>query len=201
VRQGIVDAEILAEAAEQGAGLVVMTNRPSRGPVWLGGSDETRELVRNGSLPVVLVNQDRPTITRLRTILAPVERVHAPGLVYALALAQAAHARLVLLRVVGRVGANASAAELESKMKSLVDQADAIVCDVRVAGAPVAESIITTAGQVGADLIAMTTSPTDRLGGTWLGKIVEAVLASAPQPVLLVNQQRVASLAWSASGE
>lgn len=66
-------------------------------------------------------------------------------------------------------------------------RARVIPLHVEASDGPVASSITRVAGEVGADVIVLSTRPRDHPRGTWLGGVVEGVVASARQPVVLVR--------------
>jgi nucleotide-binding universal stress UspA family protein len=169
-------------------------------------------------VPVLLVRPSGHEMARLGTILVPVDG--SPGgalaLASAVALAQAAKARVVLLKVVVPVisyelmnasgyaslyfdpawdeealeGARRYVAGVANRLRTngLQAEALAVMGGVMTPSNSVLEAILTQATAVNADLIVMSTHAHTGAARALLGSVADALVRNAQRPVMLVRR-------------
>lgn len=211
VREGYVADEILLEADEFGADLIVMATH-GRGPLsrfWLGSV--ANQVVRRAHRPVLLVRPRAPGAPRRAGALA-VRRVVVPldgsnlaeaALTPAMELADRFGSPMTLLRIVqehaapmsalipetfdlnarmvGESGVEASA-DLQRLAGWMREWGIEPVLDVRVR-AEMAPAIVEAAA---GDLIVMATHARTGLNRAFLGSVTDEVIRSATGPVLVI---------------
>ena len=211
-RQGDAATEILHLINDVHADLVVMRTHGRAGLERAVFGSVAQEVLKNASIPLVLVRPGERRINRIETVLVPVDG--SPGeeraLHAAVAVASAAGAAINILEVVpalsmltyanpcdvggaayynpawdedARIEAQKHVAALATR---LGEHGLTVESQVRT-GQPVADTIVTTADQVRADLIAMSTHGLTGVGRAVLGSVADAVMRTAHCPVLLVR--------------
>lgn len=216
VRVGDTADEIAAEARERHADLLVMARRGAPGravPVSVTG-----RVLAELPLPMLLVRPGRRRVTRLRTLLVPVDGTPGGALALAAAsgLARPTDARIVLLQVVAPLpayvydwlpGASVGgfvdprwdeAARLSAERYVALLVETRLQAGLRAEGrvvlgvfGTVAETIARVADEVDADLVVMSTHGLAGPIRSVLGSVAEAVVEAAEQPVLLVRRERM----------
>jgi nucleotide-binding universal stress UspA family protein len=211
LRDGDPAAEIAAEAREGGAGLVVMAThgRSGVGRAVLGSV--AAGVVAQSPVPVLLLRPGGRKTTRVKTLLVPVDG--SPGgalaLGAALALARATGAAAHLLEVVVPVplyaGYPADVAmplyvdpswdeEALASARGYVESLAAklrhhgVEADGRAVLGQVTPTILTTAEEVDADLIVMSTHALTGPARAILGSVADAVVRAARRPVFLLRR-------------
>lgn len=203
VRQGDPAEEIQQAALELGADLLALTTHGRSGlrRVLMGSVAE--ELVRRGTLPVLLA---RPGCPRpgfeLRDILVPLDGTARSArildLVKPLAAGRGSLVRLVHVVVpitisVPLAGVSTTAPsevrdprpELRELARPLKDAG--IKVRVHVSSGYAAAEILRVAREAGSDLIAMATSGRRGLARLFLGSVAEELLRDTDRPILLLN--------------
>ncbi len=194
---------VLATAAEEKAGLIVMGTHGRGGGrrLWLGSVAEN--VVRQAEVPVAVVRQKqhefidaaRPeSPLRLQTILCPVNAtpVARMALRVAASIAGAFQARLISACAIepGARPAGLSSANTEAWVRDLTGNACAV--DFRERHGRAAEEIVALAQEAKADLIVLGAQRQPSLGSWLWGDTTELVLRHAPVPVLVVPRTGVA---------
>jgi nucleotide-binding universal stress UspA family protein len=212
-------AEIVRETRQQGAGLVVIATHGRGGlrRAVLGSMAE--HVVAESPVPVLVARPGGHRVTRLTTLLVPVDG--SPGSALALGaavpLAQATSAKLVLLQVVVPwVGSPASPWLLIDPdwnahvLKSAQHYISGLTARLQQAGLAVegravtahglqtgigatgniTEIILNTAEEVDADIVVMITHAWLGPMRTVLGSVADEVVRTGKRPVLLVRRPR-----------
>jgi nucleotide-binding universal stress UspA family protein len=218
VRLGPPDAEIVAEAAQAGADLVVMAThgRSGLGRAVLGS---VADGVLTGSpVPLLLLRPGGHRLSGLRTLLVPLDGSPGAALALgaALGLARTTGARVVLLDVVvplvsyalasgsvegfaymdpawddeARAAARSYVTAMAERLRRAGVAAEARLAEAGVGGPSlvVAEAIGAVAEEVGADLVVMSTHALTGPARTLLGSVADAVVRGAHRPVLLIRR-------------
>jgi nucleotide-binding universal stress UspA family protein len=191
VRRGASPAAEIIEAVRgQGADLVIMATHGHGGlQRALVGSVAERVLVHS-PVPVLLLRPGGRRVTRVTTLLVPLDGTPDAALALgtAVPLAQAIEARLVLLRVA------LPDTEDEAEAQRYVDE---LAARLERAGVPtagrasrgrVADTIVATAEDVAADFIVMSTRGLTGPARTLLGSTADEVVHAARCPILLLRQ-------------
>ncbi len=189
VRSGDPAQAILMLAREIGADLVVMATHGRRGfDRTLQGSVADRVL-RGSTLPVVLLRDGAHEVTRLETLLVPVDSTvdGAVALSAATPLARACKAKLVLVHAAAGSADGASYADaMAARLRETGLDAEGRV----VSGQP-ADVISFVSKNVDADLIVMSTHARGGPMRTLLGSVADEVVRRSRRPVLLVRRSAV----------
>lgn len=212
VRFGSVPDEILAATEQGGADVVALATHARSGlaRAFLGSVAE--QVLVKSKVPVLLVRPGGQRITRLRTLLVPLDGTAGAALALnsAIALARSTGARIVLVEAVAMIPEWLFAAEMGSAGTTMPDPSwddDALLAARRyldglaarlhaqgldvegraIVGDP-ATTIATTAHAVAADLIVMSTRALTGPVRTVLGSTADAVVRHARRPVLLVRR-------------
>jgi nucleotide-binding universal stress UspA family protein len=205
-------------AHDIGADLIVMTSHGRTGfsRTWLGSVADA--VMRKSSIPVLILRPEYATTTR-RTAVQSIQRILVPldgsalaigVLPAAMNLARAAHAAIVLLRVVPVVPvmtayeptvpvtsmpivpdkaatqqlSDEANAEMESVSRRLHEDTGVAVEAQVVVAEQIAQSIVDQIGAKDVDVVAMSTH--GRGASRWLfGSVADKVLRSSRVPVLL----------------
>jgi nucleotide-binding universal stress UspA family protein len=220
VRQGEPAAQIVEEILAARVDLVAMATHGRSGlQRAMLGSVAERTLERS-PVPVLVQRPGGKRVTEIRTLLVPVDG--SPGgalaLGSAVALARAAHARIVLLQVavplafvIARSGVGATMGpvyydpawdeEMLASARGYVTglaarlQQNGIQAEGRVVeGQDVLMTISETTNQVDPDLIVMSTHALAGAARAVLGSVADGVVRTAGHPVLLVRQETAARL-------
>jgi nucleotide-binding universal stress UspA family protein len=211
LRDGDPAAEIVAEAREGGADLVVMAThgRGGLGRAVLGSV--AAGVVAQSPVPVVLLRPGGRKTARVKTLLVPVDG--SPGgalaLGAALALARATGAAVHVLEVVVPVPLYAGYPtdiapavyvdptwdeEALSSARAYVEALAAklrrhgVEADGRAVLGQVTPTILTAAEETDADLIVMSTHALTGPARAILGSVADAVVRASRRPVFLVRQ-------------
>jgi nucleotide-binding universal stress UspA family protein len=218
VRLGPPDDGIVAEAEQTGADLIVMAThgRSGLGRAILGSVADG--VVSHGPVPLLLLRPGGHRLSRLGTLLVPLDG--SPGgalaLGVALGLARSTGARVVLLEVAvplvsyalgsgavdgfaymdpawdeeARAAARSYVTGMAERLRRAGVAAEARLADAGVGGPSlvVAEAIGETADDVGADMIVMSTHALTGPARTLLGSVADAVVRGARRPVLLIRR-------------
>jgi nucleotide-binding universal stress UspA family protein len=200
-------AEIVREAQRWPADLIVMATHGRSGMARALIGSVAQRVVSESPVPVLLLRPGGRRVAHLATLLVPVDGTPegARALGAALPLAQATGARIVLLQVVVPFiqryfdesltvdplwdeEALASARGYVETLAGRLRQAG-VSAQGRVTQGPISQEIADAAGEVGADVIVMSTHALTGPARTLLGSIADEVVRSAHQPVLLVRQR------------
>jgi nucleotide-binding universal stress UspA family protein len=198
-------AEIAREVAAQGADLVVMATHGRGGLERALFGSVAEGVVAESPVPVLLVRPGGHRTTRLNTVLVPID--WSPGSALALGiaapLARKTGAKIVLVQVVvpativypgPALWADPLWDEdvLVSAQRHVDDLAERLqkagfTAESHTAAGFVPETIVSTADQVDADLVVMSTHGLRGPARTMLGSIADEVVRAAHRPVLLVR--------------
>lgn len=191
---------LVREAGAEHVGMVVMTTHARSGlrRAVLGSAAEY--VAAHSPAPVLLVRAGCNRPAGLHTFLVTVDETCAAPMTTALELARAAHARVVLLRVVPptriyiwqwHLGVLLDEPEVvltaRQELNDMVDglRAAGVDAESRLAIGSVVQAIDSVAAAIDADLIVMSTHARTGARRALLGSVADAVLRSANQPVLL----------------
>ncbi|MBI3965248.1 MAG: universal stress protein [Chloroflexi bacterium] len=209
VRAGNAAEEILKEVDEQGADLVVMAThgRTGLGRAIIGSV--TQQVLAKSSVPVLLLRPGGHRLTRIETILVPVDGTPGGALALgaALGLTRLAGAKLVLLEVAIPIPVSVYGGldgafyvdpswddEALSSAQSYVDglaeklRRIGIAAEGRAVLGQVTSTIVRTADDVSANLIVMSTHALTGPARTILGSVADGVVRGGHRPVLLVRR-------------
>jgi nucleotide-binding universal stress UspA family protein len=212
VDQGDVPEQLLSAIQATDADLVVMSTHGRSGVARAIVGSVAERLVQHSPVPVLVVRPGGTRVTSLRTLLVPVDGTPGGALALAAAtgLARATSARIVLLQVAVPVPMWLFASEFsgalavpiestwdEDALTSAQNNVDRLARKLgnagfqaegrAVAGDPAA-SIVSAATEIGADLIVMSTRSLVGPARALLGSTADAVVRTAPTPVLLVRR-------------
>jgi nucleotide-binding universal stress UspA family protein len=206
-RSGHPGAEIVREAEHWPADLIVMATHGRSGLARALNGSVAQRVVSDSPVPVLLLRPGGHRVAHLTTLLVPVDGTPegARALGAALPLAQETGARIVLLQVVVPFvqryfdeslavdpmwdeEALTSARGYVETLAGRLRQAG-VSAQGRVSRGPISQEIVGAAGEVGADVIVMSTHALTGAARTLLGSIADEVVRTAPQPVLLVRQR------------
>jgi nucleotide-binding universal stress UspA family protein len=211
VRTGHAAAEILADIREHAPSLVVMRTHGRAGIERAVLGSVAERVLAHSAVPLVLMRPGERRITAIRRLLVPVDG--SPGgavaLGAALGLARASGAAIKVVQVCQPLAAqtnfafdysglgyydpdwdDAALASAHAYVDSLVDQVrdGGITVDGHVCIAPaVPMTIVELADLETADLVVMSTRALTGPARTLLGSVSDAVVRTAPCPVLLVH--------------
>ncbi len=215
VRRGDPAAEIVAAAVKFGADLVSMATHGRGGleRAYLGSV--AQDVLATSPVPVMLHPPGGHQMTRLEILLVPVDGSPGGALALASAvpLARSTNARVVLVDVAVPFVAYTMMSgyvngayyfdpawddeALESAKRYVSGMADrlqhagvqaegrAITGELRLPSTSVAEAIVRSADEVGADLIVMSTHAHTGPARALLGSVADAVVRNARRPLLL----------------
>jgi nucleotide-binding universal stress UspA family protein len=215
VREGTRAEQILDEIKAQACDVVIMRThgRAGIGRVVLGSV--TEKIVAASQIPVVLLRPGGRRVSRLRTLLVPLDESPGGALALGLAvgLAQATGTQLRLLEVVVPVanyvyGAysldaigggyidpawdteaqTAAQTYIDAMTRRLRDRGLQASGEVRV-GLTVDETIVAAAEEYAADLIVMSTHALTGPARALLGSVADAVVRKAHCPVLMIHAE------------
>jgi nucleotide-binding universal stress UspA family protein len=220
VRQGEPAAQIVEEILAAGLDLVAMTTHGRSGLQRAMLGSVAGRTLEHSPVPALVQRPGGKRVTEIRTLLVPVDG--SPGgalaLGSAVALARAAHARIVLLQVavplafvIARSGVEVTMgpvyydpawdeemlASAQGYVSGLVTrlQRNGVDAEGRVEqGQDVLMTISETANQVDPDLIVMSTHALTGAARAVLGSVADGVVRTAGHPVLLVRQETAARL-------
>jgi nucleotide-binding universal stress UspA family protein len=206
LRYGDVADEIIHQARDSGAGLIIMTT------TWGGGGlrglvlgSVPQQVLKRSPVPVLQLRPGRHRIRKPRTVLVPVDG--SPGgavaLDIALELARATGAAVDVLEVVtpippssldvglGRQWQEDALSSARQYVRRLVGRLHAagIKAQGRVRLGPVAASIVASATEDDVDLIIVSTHALAGPARAVLGGVANDVVRLALQPVLLVRRE------------
>jgi nucleotide-binding universal stress UspA family protein len=206
-----VAAEVLAASRAQQADLIVMRTRAQSGLTrWRLGS-VTEKVVSESPVPILLLRPEVGPRARIERLLVPVDGSPGGGRAMgaALGLARATSASVRLFQVARLIepykyldpygvayydpawdddaleGARAYVTSLAERLTN----AGVPTEGEAVSALDVADAIQGAAGAAGADLIVMSTSAHTGPARAILGSVADAVVRTAPCPVLLVHRQ------------
>jgi nucleotide-binding universal stress UspA family protein len=207
VPEGEAPVEQIVETVRtRGADLVVMATHGRGGLHRALRGSVAEQVLGNSPVPVLLVRPGGHRVTRVRTLLVPVDGT--PGAALALGtavpLAQATGAKIVLLQVVppgayyytggwnlvdlgSDEEAVAGAQRYVSGMAGRLERAG-VAAEGRATLGRVSETIVETAAAVDADCIVMSAHALTGPVRTLLGSTADEVAHAARCPVLLVRQ-------------
>lgn len=199
---GEVAEAIVDEARGAPADLIVMTTHGRHGVARAVYGSVAERVLASSPVPVLLLRADEAPITRLKTLLVPLDS--DPGGAAALALARdlavQLRSRIVLLRVLPLPDLSMEAAsdppldEARQDARRLLDGlsrrliAHGVLAQSHIAIGPVAESIVATARELRADLIVMDTRALTGARRALRGSVADTVVRTATQPVLLIRR-------------
>ena len=218
VRHGAAAEEIVGATREQHGDAVVMATHGRSGlPRALLGSVAER-VVASSPVPVLLVRPGGQRMTRLETLLVPVDGTPGGALALsaAIGLARAAGARIVLLEVAVPVplwlfaseGGALLAANVDPSWDTQAQEAAAtyvgglarrigqtgLEAEGRAEIGDPTAVVAATADQVGADLVVMSTHALTGPARAVLGSVAGGVVRTAGRPVLLIRRDRRADV-------
>jgi nucleotide-binding universal stress UspA family protein len=219
VGSGDVVEAILRELDDGGSDVIVMATRGHGGMVRAVLGSVASELLSRSPVPVVLLRSDSPSSETVGTILAPLDGSpeSEESLVAALDVAGLTNAHVTLLRVVTPTPMPTWAADsaVGYDVAQYVDPApdsaaladatqyvDELVQRLGMQGVSanglarlgdVRRMITKTADAVGADLIIMRTRGHTGPARAVLGSVADAVVRSAPAPVMLLRHRTAAA--------
>jgi nucleotide-binding universal stress UspA family protein len=204
--------EIVAALRRQGADLVVMAThgRAGLGRAVLGSVAE--RVVAGSPVPVALLQPGGHRVSRIATLLVPVDGSPGGSLALGLAvpLARATGARIVLLDVVasvlqyaGLMAVSTAAVALDpawddEALTAARAYVEGLAARLRRTGLDAegrallgrtCETIVETANEAGADLIIMSTHALTGPARAVLGSTADEVVRAAHRPVLLVRRR------------
>jgi nucleotide-binding universal stress UspA family protein len=204
---------IVAEARARGADLILMMTHGRGGLSRLILGSTAEGVVAQSSIPVMLQRPSSRHVTRIDTLLLPVDGTLGGRVALDTArdLARRTSARIIVLQVVipdsrpDQATSGEAAAEDASRHADWGDtsHADAqqfvanlaarlaemgVAAEGRVARGPVAKTIVEQADDTVADLIVMSTHARTGPQRAILGSVADAVVRTANVPVLLVRQ-------------
>src|SRR5262245_9129608 len=203
---------IVRAVASQGADLLVMATHGRGGLQRAILGSVAQHALSKSSVPIMLVRPGGHRVTRIATLLVPVDG--SPGgalaLGVALPLARGAGARIVLLQAVAPLPADikaqaalaapvgeelpwdeellASAQQYVARLTARLQQAGLPV-EGRATMGRISETIVATAKEMGADLIVMSTHALTGPARAVLGSVTDEVIRAADRPVLLVRRR------------
>lgn len=220
VAVGNAAAEILRQAEVDDAALLVISTQGASGVRKFVFGSVAERVLRTATRPVLVVppsvaDQPGRTIGEMLEVLAPIDfHEHAVGDARVAArVAQASHARLRLLHVVGGAGdarrwtvlREAAATQLEAHLSGARQTAaerareglEQLAADlggtpppiIEVVQGVVADQIADVAERADVDLVVMGLRGTEGLGGARVGTIAYRVLSSSPVPVLALPHE------------
>jgi len=199
-------AEIVREAQRWPADLIVMATHGRKGVARALVGSVTQRVVSDSPVPVLLLRPGGHRVAHLTTLLVPLDGTPegARALGAALPLAQETGARIVLLQVVepfiqryfdesltadplwdeeALTSARGYVETLAGRLRQAGVSAQGLVRQGRISGV-----IADAAGEVGADVIVMSTHARTGPARTLLGSVADEVVRTAHQPVLLIRQ-------------
>ena len=193
VREGVVQAEVVAQAKRSHAELIVLPTHRSRAHPWIrrDGGGEHADLLDHSPVPILIIQENTAALTELHKILVPLDGSPSGDSILpdVAKLAVSADACVVLVHVLDsheRAPAQAVRQHLSERVAELRRAGCSTVSDV-VRGSDIGRAIIQRAEAMQADLIAMASQPRESLAGLSLGRVVESVRRSASVPLLLKN--------------
>jgi nucleotide-binding universal stress UspA family protein len=206
MREGNVVREILAQAADSHADLVVIGSHGRGGVQRLVLGSVAEKVLRQATCPVLTIRRgvSRPRRNRssFKTILCPTDLSAAGNnaVAYAKRLARAENARLIVMSAIewpfGAAVTSGPAAELQEALEADTRRALARLLPRRAAGRPAAQAIVVhgkasaaiveLAGARSADLIVMGVSGRGALDVVLLGSTTHHVIRHGEWPVLTV---------------
>ena len=215
VYRGVPAAEIVAAAVRLGADLVAMATHGRGGLERAFLGSVAQEVLATSPVPVMVLPPGGHRMTKLGVVLVPVDGSPGGALALASAvpLARSTNARIVLVDVAVPFVASTMMSggiegsiyfdpawddeALESAKRYVTGMADrlrhagvqaegmAIVGEPRQPSTSVAEAIMRSADEVGADLIVMSTHALTGPARALLGSVADAVVRGARHPLLL----------------
>ena len=212
VSEGSPAETIVAEAKAREADVIVMATHGRRGLERLVMGSVAERVLSTSPVPIVLIRPGAPRMQRLKLIVVPVDGSPESlvGVGSAAQLARAAHAAIVLLRVVEPLPLWLYDPTLGLNTGPLIDprwdegRRESAERDVRNLAASLANSGLEVGGeavlgevaseiaeyadQQAADLIVMATHARSGPARALLGSVADEVVRRARQPVLLVNR-------------
>jgi nucleotide-binding universal stress UspA family protein len=211
-REGDVAREILQLSNEIHADLIVMRTRGRVGLERAVFGSVAQEVLKSARIPIVLVHPGQRRIGHIEKLLVPVDGSRCDGVALQVAtdIAGATHAAITILEVVAPVSPLAYANPLDVGGAAYYDpawdyevaaaaQRNVASVAARLGGLGVSvegevrtkdrvpETIVATAAQIEADLIVMSTHVLTGAARAILGSVADAVMRTAPCPVLLVR--------------
>lgn len=208
VTEGDPALEIPRVARDRRADLILMVTRGRTGRQRARFGSVTERVLQDSPVPVLAFRSDGRVLREVGTLLVPMDTT--PGSAVALNLARAlgktAAARLVLTRVLPAAGAagcryaepggddgQAQQAHRDLERLTASLRAAGVAAEARVAVGPVAETLVSVAADVEADLIVMSTHALTGPVRSLVGSVADKVVRTAGRPVLLIRQ----GLGWS----
>jgi nucleotide-binding universal stress UspA family protein len=214
VRRGAPAAEIVAAASELGADLIVMATHGRGGLERAFLGSVAQDVLATSPVPVMLLRPGGRQMTKLEVVLVPVDGSPGGALALAVAvpLARSTNARIVLVDVVvpfvdymltsgpsegyyfdpawddeARESAQRYLAGMVDRLRHAGVQAEGLAStgEIRMASMSVAEAIMRSADEVGADLIVMSTHALTGPARALLGSVADIVVRNARCPLLL----------------
>jgi len=200
-------AAIVREARDWGASAIVMATHGRSGLARVVRGSVAQRVVAESPVPVVLLRPGGRRVTRITTLLVPVDGTPGSSLALgaAIPLARETGARLTLLQVVtpflqdylpdGMIfdpawdeAARASAQSYVDTLAERVRESGIAATGVATLGTT-AKEIVRVADDLGADVIVMSTHALTGPMRTLVGSVADEVVRTAHQPVALVRQR------------
>ncbi|MBI3964260.1 MAG: universal stress protein [Chloroflexi bacterium] len=210
IREGAVADEILNEVRERDHALVAMATHGRSGADLMLIGSVAHDVVARSPAPVLLLKPGGRRVTRIRTLLVPVDGTPGGALALgtAVALAHPTSAKIVLIEVTipipGYTYGNVPLESLfidpswnEDALASAQTYVDGLATKLRRAGldaegrtqmGQVVPSIAEVAATVDADLIVMSTHALTGPARTVLGSVADELVRMGERPVLLIRR-------------
>jgi nucleotide-binding universal stress UspA family protein len=190
VREGVVQAEVVAEVELSGANMIAMLTHSRQGrPSLLRRDDggEHADLLEHARVPVFAIQTGAPAMRSLLRIMVPLDGTADGDAVLSdvRTLARASGASVLLIHVQAGDAVDGEH-HLSTRVADLRAAGVATSSSV-VAAADIGATISQEADSASADMIAMTARPRQRLGHMTLGRTVDAVMRGTTRPMLLRN--------------
>ena len=214
VREGDPAAEILRLSNEIRADLIIMRTHGRAGLERAVFGSVAEEVVKKTTIPTLLVRPGERRLDSVRRLLLPVDGSHRDDVAVAVGsdLARATGAAMTILQVAVPIPMLAYAAPFDvagapyydtewddSAVRAANTYVGNIATQLRGLGLSVdaevrtetsaAEGILTTADRIEADVIVMSTRALTGAARAFLGSVADAVVRTAPSPVLVVRQR------------